>query len=400
MIEKSIALSKQQLDFLKLDEKFGLFRGGLGSGKTHAGAAWAFYCALNYPKALGLITAPTYKQLKDATLPTLFKILDEADIAYEYKGGSKAEVIINGTKIHCRSVKNYEDLRGPEYGWCYADEAALYKWEAVKVIIGRLRDVNGPRQLRFTTTPRGFNWMHKFFETDKDKTKQTVTAKTSDNRYLPDDYLETLEAQYGDKFLRQERDGEYINIFAGQVYYGFNREKHVKAFDDKVFCNSTQRIGVDFNVNPITACQGWVSGNKLYIRSETYIEDSNTYDLADELYKKHRTHKVTLHPDSTGKGRKTSSTKTDHQILKDKGFIVKVKTNPLVKDRYNCINGLLAHNRIVIHPDCKMLIRDLEQFTHKNDDDSLSHMSDCLGYLAWAFFPLKDMYKRSRTINI
>ncbi len=400
MIEKHLNLSRPQMDFLAIKEKFGLFRGGLGSGKTHAGAAWVILMVLTYPKALGLITAPTYKQLNDATLPTLFKLLNSLGIPFSYAGGHKAEVRINGTKIHCRSVKNYEDLRGPEYGWCYADEAALYKWEAIQVILGRLRDIHGPRTLRCTTTPRGFNWMHEFFEEKKDKTKCTVTAKTTDNKYLPEDYLPTLESQYDDKFLAQERDGQYINIFAGQVYYAFNRDKHVKEFDEEMFRNTTTRVGADFNVNPITACGGYVHGNKLVISDEIWKQDSNTYELADMIYDKWSSHKTTIHPDSTGKGRKTSAVRTDHQILKDKGFILQVKTNPDVKDRYNCINGLFAHNRIIIHPRCVKLIKDLEQFTHANNDDMLSHMSDCLGYLAWAHFPLKDMYKRSRTHNM
>ena len=400
LIDVALTLSKPQMQFLGIKEKFGLFRGGLGSGKTHAGCAWVILMVLTYPKALGLITAPSYKQLNDATLPTLFKILNMLQIPFSYTRGSKAEVRINNTKIHCRSVKNYEDLRGPEYGWCYADEGALYKKEAVQVIIGRLRDINGPRQLRFTTTPRGFNWMHEFFEEEKDETKQTVTAKTMDNKHLPDDYLQTLEAQYDPKFLAQERDGLYINIFAGQVYYAFDRDKHVREFDESIFRNTTKRIGVDFNVNPITASQGWVHGNKLVIGDEHWKGDSNTYELADALYEKFTTHKTTIHPDSTGKGRKTSAVKTDHQILKDKGFLLKVKTNPEVKDRVNCINGLFAHNRIIIHPRCVKLIKDLEQLTHGNKDDMLSHMSDTLGYMAWAHFPLKDMYKKSIQHNL
>lgn len=356
--------------------------------------------ALMYPKALGLITAPVYKQLNDATLPPLFRILDQAGIPYKYVGGSKAELTIGSARIHCRSVKNYEDLRGPEYGWNYADEAALYKWEAIQVILGRLRDLNGPRTMRVTTTPRGFNWMHRFFEEEKDETKRTVTATTMDNKHLPEDYLHTLEAQYDPKFLAQERDGEYINIFSGQVYYAFNRSVHVQEFDRSVFRNTTKRIGSDFNVNPITSVQGWVHGNKIYIGDEIWKKDSNTYWLADEIYRKFGTHKTVIHPDSTGKGRDSSAVRTDHQILKDKCFIVKVKTNPPVKDRYNCINGMFAHNRIIIHPDCKKLIKDLEQFTHDNSDDMLSHSSDCLGYLTWAQFPLKDMYKKSQTLNI
>ena len=56
MIQKELTLSKPQMLFLAIKEKYGLFRGGLGSGKTHAGAAWVIFMVLTYPKALGLIT--------------------------------------------------------------------------------------------------------------------------------------------------------------------------------------------------------------------------------------------------------------------------------------------------------------------------------------------------------
>lgn len=404
MIEQTITLPRYQANFLNIEEKFGLFRGGLGCGKTYILCVHAIQMALEYPNTRGLITANSYKQLTTATLQCLFGILQEKQIPYSYAGGSKGELKIFGTVIDCRSMSNYEDLRGTEYGWSACDEAALYKREAWNVLIGRVRCTKGPRTVRCATTPKGFNWLWDFFEDEKDDTKKTVTAKTTDNKYLPDDYFKTLESQYDSKLLLQETQGEYINVNSGAVYSAFDRNVHVMAFDElektRMKGMQQRRVGVDFNVNPITACSGWVYMNCLYIRDEIYKENSNTYELADELYKKYRTHKVTLHPDSTGKNRKTSSTATDHSILKAKGYALKVTSNPKVKDRYNCVNGLFAHNRIIIHPDCKKLIKDLEQFTHENDDVMLSHMSDCLGYLCWSQFPLRDPRKPNRTISL
>lgn len=400
MLEHTITVSKPQGAFLDLKCKYGLFRGGIGSGKTYCGGLFVLMMVIMYPKALGLICANTYKQLNDGILHTLFTIMNELNIPYKYVGGAKAHLTIWNTKIICRSVQKYDEIRGPSYGWALLDEASLYKWEAIQVIIGRMRDLNGPRYVRCTTTPRGFNWLYDFFEEGKNQNRVTITAKTSDNKYLPDDYHETLDATYDEKFLKQERDGDYINIYSGQVYYAFDRDKHVKNFDKTWFKNHQKLIGVDFNVNPITAVQCWKHINKLYIGAEVWKKDSNTYELAGILVTEHGTHNVILHPDSTGNSRKTSAVKTDHRILRDNGFTLKVKTNPAVKDRHNCVNGLFAHDRIIIHPDCKKTIRDLEQLTHDNTDDMLSHNSDGLGYVAWHHFPIQDMYTHNQTLDI
>lgn len=400
VIERDVCISKPQMAFMLLKEKFGLFRGGLGSGKTHVGALWTITMALQFPDTIGLIVANTYSQLTSATLPTLFKILSEYQIPYNYVGGVKAQLTIGRAKIHCRSAQNYDNLRGPEYGYGWLDEAGYFKWEAVRVILGRIRCKKGPRLLRFTTTPQGFNWLYDFFEDGKDETKRTVTAKTGDNHHLPDDYEATLIEQYDVKFLAQETGGDYINTTSGQVYHAFDRNKHVKDFATDSMKNMVRYVGSDFNVDPITSLVGWDYSRIIYIRDEIWQRDSNTHWLADEIYKRWRSHKLTIYPDSTGNARKTvgkDGAKTDHQILKNKGFHVKVRTNPAVKDRYNCVNGLLAHNRIIVHPGCKKLIKDLEQFTHENNDDMLSHISDCLGYVAWNRYPLKPMQGRSQT---
>jgi len=376
-----------------------LLSNGIVTHNTHAGALWVLKMAIEYPNTKGLIVANTYTQLGAATLPTLFKILNEYNIPFNYVGGAKAQLTIGSSIIHCRSAQNYDNLRGPEYGYAWLDEAGFFKIEAIHVIIGRLRCPKGPRQLRFTTTPQGFNWLYDFFEEQKDESKRTVTSKTSDNVYLPEDYEESLENQYDEKLLAQETGGQYINTTSGQVYYAFDREKHVKDFDTLEIKRGYRYVGSDFNVNPITSMVAWDFRKVLYVQDEIWKKNSNTEWLAGEIYRKWRSHNLIIYPDSTGNARKSSAGvgRTDHQILKNKGFQVRVRNNPFVKDRVNCVNGLLAHNRIIINPKCVKLIKDLEQFTHDNTDDMLSHISDCLGYVAWWRYPLKDTNNRSYT---
>jgi hypothetical protein len=56
-----------QADFVACRERFSLYIGGIGSGKTWAGAVRAIATAWEHPGALGLIGAPTNMMLRDTT---------------------------------------------------------------------------------------------------------------------------------------------------------------------------------------------------------------------------------------------------------------------------------------------------------------------------------------------
>jgi len=179
--------------------------------------------------------------------------------------------------------------------------------------------------------------------------------------------------------------GEFVDDYDGLVYYEFDRDKNVAEFNK---IPGSQLIGMDFNVNPMTAVIGQVVNDKLYIHDEAFLENSDTFKMSHHLSKMGYAGS-NVYPDSTGANRKTSG-RSDHLILKDSGFVVQPTRNPLVFDRVNNINLLLKRQKLVIHPRCKKLINDLEKVSWKGQDldqktdPSLTHISDALGYLAWA----------------
>src|SRR5690349_15524547 len=70
-------LNPVQAAFLATDARFSFYVGGVGAGKTTAGALRALAWALDHPGSLGLIGAPTYPMLRDATQRTVFALLDD-----------------------------------------------------------------------------------------------------------------------------------------------------------------------------------------------------------------------------------------------------------------------------------------------------------------------------------
>ena len=122
--------------------------------------------------------------------------------------------------------------------------------------------------------------------------------------------------------------GLYSDESDGQAYYAFSREDHVK--ETKPY--GAVYVGMDFNVNPMTAVVCNIVNGQIVIYDEVFLENSDTLKMCDALIKKG--YRGTVIPDSTGKNRKTSG-KSDHQILKENGFQIPPVRNPFVTDRVN-----------------------------------------------------------------
>lgn len=391
----NISLLAHQKKFLLSQSKFCLLRGGIGSGKTFIGAAWVVKKIKEEPSAPGLIVANTHKQLERATLATLFSFFDSIGMNYRYNQ-NKGLINANGSSITVNSLGNYQDLRGPEYGWGWMDEVRDTKQEAFEVLVGRMRHKESKtHEVRLTSSPRGFDWQYDYFEGEmKTKFHEMIHATSKDNPFLPEGYLESLEAQYDSKMFQQEIMAEIINLTSGAVYYAFDRKINVGTV--KYNPEWPIMIGMDFNINPMTAVIAHIIDDQIHIFDEVWIQTSNTNEVAEYIKEKYNTgHRII--PDATGKALKTSSAGlSDHMILRNHGFNIPGVANPARVDRYSVVNNLLEKRRIIIDPKCRNLIRDLERVSYKEGttlpditDKSLTHISDALGYLSWYLFPLQ-----------
>jgi len=392
-----IALSQKQADFLTSTGFATLYAAGIGSGKSFIGAHWSKEKIISEPKACGFIGANTYNQLRNATLSTFFRVLDDHNFKYKYNQ-QRNIINVEGTTVYAYSLDNYQNIRGIEIGWAWLDETRDTSREAFDVVLGRLRDRRATnRQIRLTSSPSGFNWLYDYFSGPNRKPGFSLVQGSSfDNPFLPDGYVKSLRDSYDDKMYQQEVLGEFVATGVGQVYYAFNRARHVKP--QLVNPGFPLLVGMDFNVNPLTAVIAQVYDNKIKVVGEIWLMSSNTEEMGNRLLEKYGKYRMRIIPDSTGNANKTSQQKgkTDHQILRDLGLEVVFNLNPARFDRYACVNNLLDKDRIEIDPSCKNLIRDLESVTFKDgttqpdvsSDKMLTHISDALGYAAWFSFPI------------
>ena len=181
MSELNIRLNPMQMKFVNCNESRSVYSGGVGSGKTFAGALWSVLMTQTYPDCVGIITASSIKQLNRATLPEFFKILDMMHIPYQHKVNAAEVIVNNRTRVILFSAENYDDIRGPNAGWAWADECAFYNEQAYHNTCARLRDQRGPCQWKGTTTTNGFNWLYRTFVENPISSSAIFKASTKDN---------------------------------------------------------------------------------------------------------------------------------------------------------------------------------------------------------------------------
>src|SRR6201999_3833579 len=100
---------ESQKRFHECNTRYKGYSGPIGSGKSQALCQEAIRLAYVNPGRMGLLGAPTYPMLRDATQATLLEILGANRVPYEH---NKAENILvmkdTGSRILFRPVDDFE----------------------------------------------------------------------------------------------------------------------------------------------------------------------------------------------------------------------------------------------------------------------------------------------------
>jgi hypothetical protein len=206
----------------------------VGSGKSLALCHEAIRLSYLNPNRSGLLGAPTYPMLRDATQRTLFEILGRDQIPHEYHKAENVLVMTDtNSRIIFRPVDDYERLRGTNLAWFGLDELTYTAEEAWLRLEGRLRDPEAQRLCGFAVwTPKGFDWVYRRFMDQPVEGYGVTIAEPYENRHLLEkvpDYYERLKRSYDGQFFAQEVLGKYLCVGEGQVYYAFDRQRNLAA---------------------------------------------------------------------------------------------------------------------------------------------------------------------------
>ncbi len=359
----------------------------------------------------GLIGAPTYPMLRDATVAALLEALAKNGIPHEVNRGENFLVMgETRSKILFRAVEEFERLRGSNLAWFGLDELTYTSEESWLRLEGRLRDPKASRLCGFAVwTPKGYDWVYERFVAERVDGYEVVTAQAFENRHLLErvpDYYERLKSSYDPRFYQQEVLGQYLHLHAGRVYYGFEREKNIAGL--QVDQKRALLWALDFNVDPMCSVVAQVKEESVLVLDEIVLSRATTQQACEEFQNRFPEHGagVKVYADASGARMQTTGT-SDLAVLKkffrsgEYGAVdFKVpKSNPAVRDRVQVVNAALQPadgearlgSRLKIDPRCRELIKDLEQVAYKegsqvidkDKDPRRTHLSDALGYLVW-----------------
>lgn len=427
-------LLPQQADVLFSEAKNTLAVAGIRGGKTEIGALRTILRAMRVPTAADqchAVTSPTFQMSKIGPEAKLFKLLEDRSLfpASPLVRFAKSERVFyistssgSTSRVRIFSGENPQRWRGDSWLSAWLDEAALLSLEAWNVALGRLAETDGPAT--FTTTPDGHNFVYDIAseatvdlpvdagqyrragylarESPNGRTRLVSWSSTA-NVFLPSsDGFADLVSRYDPDTYAQEVEGQFI-ARSGRVYR-FVRDVHMTKCE--LNPQAPVYVGQDFNVARMVSVfiQEGPDG-VLRVIGEMETRDADTHGLCRKLEGWGRSRglpqeRLIICPDASSRARKTAAAsdtgKSDLEILLRAGYRVEgPRANPPIKDRVNCVNGLLHNRKLLVDPSCSLLVEALEKQPWDDrghepvKDGILDNRADALGYACWARAPLK-----------
>ena len=402
-----LTLKPPQWEVFQCAARFRVLVAGRRFGKTFLSlvelcrAAWsrgrlAWYVAPTYKQAKRIAWRP----LKQMTQPYWAGVPNETDLRIE---------LVTGGTVCLRGADRYDSLRGDGLDFLILDEYASIAPQAWPEV---LRPALADRQGRalFSGTPRGFDHFYDLYQFARHQPEWGAFQYTTEQGgNVPLAELESATHDLDQRTYRQEFQASFENLTGALVYFAFDRRSNVEPlrYNPKL----PLFWSMDFNVSPMCSVIGQRDGDHVYVLEELVLKDSNTVAACEAFFNRiapwmgtTMLRQVKIYGDATGNGRNTAASRTDWEIVREfcRRYPYQFSThmgssNPLVRDRVNCVNALLCNQagrqRLHVDPRCKELIQDFERVHWKKDpagntlvvidksDPARTHVSDALGYM-------------------
>lgn len=401
----NLQCTQPQKDFLLLPQKYRAFVGGYGAGKSETLANTAIMDALQSPKILIGIFAPTYDLLRLINVPRIMNKLEQMGVEYKYNAQQNRITTFGNVmgNFIFRSLDNPERIVGFEIGSACIDELDTlpheHAEEAFNKVVARCRqriNDNHINRVNVFTTPEGFRFVHKKWVSEVTEQFGMVQASSRSNPFLPDDYVDSLMSNYPASLRDAYIEGKFVNMVTGTVYNSF--DIGLNHCDTILDPKEDLYIGIDFNISNTSGIVMVKRGNELHVVDEI-IKAYDTKDLCKIIQQRYPTNLVKVYPDASCSQRRTSSDVTDFIILQQHKLKVYVdEKNPRVRDRVNNVNAgflnMKGERRLKINTKkCPTLSKNLQQQSYNKNGEpdkssGVDHTNDALGYAICQLMPI------------
>ena len=189
-----------------------LYGGSAGGGKSFFGVLWLTINCLQYPETRWMMGRSVLKILKDTTLKTFFDVCSvygiKRDEHYVYNGQAGLIKFYNGSEIILKDLyaypsdPNFDSLGSLEITGAFIDECNQISSKAKQVVKSRIRyklNEYGLKPKIFMSCNPAKNWVYsEFYQPWKNdalpSNKRFVQALPTDNKHLPESYLDNLRS--------------------------------------------------------------------------------------------------------------------------------------------------------------------------------------------------------------
>ena len=394
-----IKLTKPQHKVSSSKKRFRVLVSGRRFGKTFLCITEMMKFATQVGKTIWYV-APTFKMAREIVWLKLKQMLSDFNwIESINETNLSIRIKKTGSIISLKGCENYDSLRGVGLDFLILDEFADIDEKAwTEVLRASVADTQG--DVLMCGSPKGFgNWSYRMYEKGKrDKEWDSFQFTTLEGGMVPPEEIEQAKQDIDIRTFRQEFEGTFEN-YAGAVYYNFHAVDNVQ--EKKIDWQKPLHIGLDFNVDPMSACVAQIERDKIHFVDEIVIYSSNTDEMVQEIRDRYGTKtRIFVYPDPACRQRKTSAGgRTDLTILQNAGFSVKCKLkHSPIRDRVNAVNSRLksadGKRYIFISPSCKIMIKGLQRQIYKENtnipdkEEGYDHMNDAIGYLTEIVKPL------------
>ena len=402
-----IKLTKPQYEVSSCNKRFRVLISGRRFGKTYLCITEMMKYA-SKPNQKIWYVAPTFKMAKEIAWSNLKEMLNQFNWIDDINETTMSiRIRKTNSVISLKGADNYDALRGTGLNFLILDEFAdIDKRTWFEVLRASVADTLG--DVLMCGTPKGYgNWSYEMYLKGKqDDNWGSYQYTTIQGGMVSKAEIEQAKQDIDIRTFRQEFEGTFEN-YAGSVYYNFHPVESV--IDKKIDWERPLHIGLDMNVDPMSACVTQIVKDKIYAVDEIVIYSSNTDEMCQEIRDRYGSKmQIFMYPDPACRQRKTSAGgRTDLSILQNAGFKVKVKhKHPAIRDRVNSVNAKLKDSKGVRHifvsKSCKTMIKGLQRQIYKENtnipdkEQGFDHMNDALGYLIDYIKPLTSNVQFSR----
>ena len=343
--------------------------------------------------------APNFMQAKRVMWSRLKQVIPRAWVKGKPYETDCSLRLQSGHVIRLVGLDQHDALRGAGLWFFAGDEWADCRPESWPQTIRPMLSAAQGHAL-FVGTPKGFDHLHDVFARGQpggSEDTRSFLYTTIDGGNVSVSEVESARAMLDARSFRQEYCASF-ETFSGRVIYAFSRASNIR---DQPYDQSIPlHVGMDFNINPMSATIWQERGSLTYQIDEIILPTSNTDEMAAEVVRRYglngRNDHITIYPDPAGSQRKTSAHgRTDIGILREAGFnVYALSAHPLVRDRINIMNARFesasGERTAFVGSACKQSISAYERLVYRdgsNDPDKIGgydHIVDATGYYFFA----------------